>query len=186
MSKLVQIQYDTNCYGSCDFQTCLNMLKHVQTCSDSIWYELLQFMRFSNMSEPVETCLNLFRFNMIWIDAILKHVWTCSNMSKLVQIQYDMNCYDSYDSHRYLNMFKQTCQNLFRFNMIRIVTIHMILKHVWTCSESIWHESLRFSNMSKLVQNQSDMNWYDSQTCLYIWNMSKLVQNQYDMNFNDS
>ena len=95
-----------------------------------------------------------------------------SNMSKLVQILYDLNCYDSYDSHRYLNMFKQTCQNLFRFNMIRIVTIHMILKHVWTCSESIWHESLRFSNMSKLVQNQSDMNWYDSQTCL---NMLKHV-----------
>ena len=47
MSKLVQIQYDTNCYDS---QTCLNMFKHVKTCSDSIWYELL---RFSNMSEHV-------------------------------------------------------------------------------------------------------------------------------------
>ena len=46
----------------------------------------------------------------------------CSNMSKLVQIQYDRNCYDSYDS--------QTCLNLFGFNMIQIVTIHMILKHV--------------------------------------------------------
>ena len=140
-----------NCYDSCDSQTCLNM------------------------SEYVEIFLNLFRFNMIQIvtiHVILKHVWTCWNMSKLVQILYDMNCYDSYDSHRYLNMFKQTCQNLFRFNMIRIVTIHMILKHVWTCSESIWHESLRFSNMSKLVQNQSDMNWYDSQTCL---NMLKHV-----------
>ena len=57
--------------------------------------ELLQFMQFLNMSEHVETCLNLFRFNMIWIDTILKHVWTCSNMSKLVQIQYDINCYHS-------------------------------------------------------------------------------------------
>ena len=47
-------------------------------------------------------------------------------MSKLVQIQYDTNCYDSYES--------QTCLNLFRFNMIQIVTIHMILKHVDTCS----------------------------------------------------
>ena len=77
MSKLVQIQYDTNCYGSCDFQTCLNMLKHVQTCSDSIWYELIRFL---NMSEHVQTCLNLFRFNMILIvtiHRILKHVWTC-------------------------------------------------------------------------------------------------------------
>ena len=43
----------------------------------------------------------------------------------------------------------QTCLNLFRFNMIRIVTIHTILKHVWTC----W-------NMSKIVQVQYDMNWY--------------------------
>ena len=37
MSKLAQIQYDMNCYDSCDSQTCLNMLKHVWTCSDSIW-----------------------------------------------------------------------------------------------------------------------------------------------------
>ena len=29
MSKHVQIQYDTNCYDSCDSQTCLNMLKYV-------------------------------------------------------------------------------------------------------------------------------------------------------------
>ena len=78
MSKLVQIQYDMNCYNSCDSQTCLNMLKHVWTCSDSIWYELLQFLWFSTMSEHVETCLNLFRFNMIWIDMILKRVKTCS------------------------------------------------------------------------------------------------------------
>ena len=94
-SKLVQIQYDMNCYLSYDSQTCLNMFKHVKTCSDSIWYQLLQFMWFSNMSEPVETCLNLFKFIMIWIDAIFKHVWTCSNLSKLVQIQYDMNWCDS-------------------------------------------------------------------------------------------
>ena len=62
-----------------------------------------------------QTCLNLFRFNMIWIvtiHVILKHVWTCWNMSKHVQIQY-----------------------------IWIVMIHVILKHVWTC----W-------NMTKIVQ----------------------------------
>jgi hypothetical protein len=82
MSKLVQIQCDMNCYD-------------------------LQFIRFSNMSE---------------------HVQTCSNMSKLVQIQYDTNCYDSYDSQ--MSEHVQTCLNLFRFNMIQIVTIHMILKHV--------------------------------------------------------
>ena len=71
------------------------IFKHVYTCLDSIWYELLWFIGFSNMSEHVETCLNLFRFNVIWIDTILKHVWTCSNMSILVQIQYDINCYNS-------------------------------------------------------------------------------------------
>ena len=129
--------------------------------------KMLWFIRFSNMSENIQTCLNLFRFNMIQIftiDVILKHVWTCWNMSKLVQIQYNMNCYDSYDSQTCLYMFKQTCLNLFKLNMTRIVRIHKILKHVWTCS-----------NMSKLVQIQYDMNCYDSydsQTCL---NMLKPV-----------
>ena len=82
--------------------TCLNMfrfnmirivtihgiLKHVWTCSDSIWYELLQFMWFSNMSEHVETCLNLFRFNMIWIvtiHMILKHALTEPSWKVLVR-----------------------------------------------------------------------------------------------------
>ena len=139
-------------------------------------------MRFSNMSKPVETCLNLFRFNMIWIDAILKHVWTCPNMSKLVQIQYDMNwcdmilkhvwtCwnlvklarnqyyYDSYDS--------QTCLNLFRFNMIQIVTIHMILKPVWTCSNLSEHVqtclNLSRFNMIRIVTIHTSLNqqWLD-------------------------
>ena len=103
MSKLIQIQYDMNCYNSYESQT--------------------------NMSELVQTCLNLFRFNMIWIVAIhviLKHVWTCWNMPKLGQIQYDMNCHNSYDS--------QTCLYLFRFNIIWIVKVHMILKYVLTCS----------------------------------------------------
>ena len=44
-------------------------------------------------------------------------------MSKLVQNQYDMNCYDS-----------QICLNLFRINMIRIDTI---LKHVKTRNENM-------------------------------------------------
>ena len=35
-----------------------------------------------------------------------QHVWTCSNMSKLVQIQYDTDCYNSHDSQTCLNMFK--------------------------------------------------------------------------------
>ena len=75
----------------------------------SIWYELLRFIQFSNMFEHLQTCLNLFRFNMIQIvtiHAIFKHVWTCSKLSKLDQIQYDTNCYDSCDSQTCLNMLK--------------------------------------------------------------------------------
>ena len=124
------------------------------------------------MFKHVQTCLNLFRFNVIQIVAIfgiLKHVWTCWNMSKLVQIQYDMNCYNSYNSQTCLNMFK-TWLKLFRFNMIWIVTTHAILKHVWT-----------YWDMSKLVQNHYDTNWYNSYTCQdtkwkhdeILWNLSK-------------
>ena len=119
-----------------------NMSKLVQ-----IQYELLRFIRFSNMSEHVQTCLNLFRFNMIQIvtiHAILKHVWTCWNMSKLVQIQYDMNCYNSYDS--------QTCLNLFRINMIRI---DMILKHVKT-----WNQNM--TKYSKIWANGRWNVWWQS------------------------
>ena len=125
-----------------------------------------------------QACLNLLRFNMVWIvtiHRILKHVWTCWNMSEPVE----------------------TCLNFFRFNMI---WINAILKHVWTCT-----------NLFKLVQIQYDMNCYDSymsehvETCLnlfrfnmiwidtilkHVWtcsNMSKLVQNhEYDTNWYNS
>ena len=90
-------------------------------------------------------------------------------MSKHVQIQYDTNCYDSNDS--------QTCLNLFGFNILWFVTIHIfsqtclnlfrinkiwILKHVRT-----WNQ-----NMFKLFQIQYDTNCYnsnDSQTCLNLF-----------------
>ena len=81
------------------------------------------------MSEHVQTHLNLLRFNMIQIvtiSAIFKHVWTCWYMSKLVQIQYDMNWI-----HRILKHVWTRSNKQFRFNIIQIVTIHMILKHVW-------------------------------------------------------
>ena len=112
-------------------------------------------------------------------------------MSKLVQIQYDMNCTDSIcmiqivkvrlfwegpknliwrllskcqikwvitpnfyallrKAELYNSYDSQTCLNLFWFNMIQIVMIHMILKHVWTCSESLWYELIQFLNMSGL------------------------------------
>ena len=100
------------------------------------------------MSEHVQTCSNLFRFNMIQIvrvHMILKHVWTCWNLSKLVQIQHDMNCYYSYDS--------QTCLNLFRIDMIQIDTI---LKHVKTWNQNMMKYSNIWANGTKNVWRQSD------------------------------
>ena len=63
---------------------------------------------------------------IVTISAIFKHVWTCWYMSKLVQIQYDMNWI-----HRILKHVWTRSNKQFRFNIIQIVTIHMILKHVW-------------------------------------------------------
>ena len=118
-----------------------NMSKHVETCSDSIWYKLLQFIEFSNMSEHVQTCLNLFRFIMILIvtiHAILKHVWTCSNMSKLVQIQYDMNCYDSCVS--------QTCSGSTWYELIQFLNMSRLEMKTWwnTLKLSKWHKKVFF------------------------------------------
>ena len=156
MSELVQIQYDMNCYDSCDSQTCLNMLKYVWTCSD----HMIWIITIHVILKHVLTCSDSIWYKLLWF------MWF-SNMSELVQIQYDTNCYDSCDSQTCLNMLKhvwtcwnmsepvETCLNLFRFNMI---WIDAILKHFWTCS-----------NMSKLVQIQYDTNCYGScnfQTCL--------------------
>ena len=63
---------------------------------------------------------------IVTISAIFKHVWTYWYMSKLVQIQYDMNWI-----HRILKHVWTRSNKQFRFNIIQIVTIHMILKHVW-------------------------------------------------------
>ena len=63
-------------------------------------------------------------------------------MSKLVQIQHDMNCYNSYDS--------QTCLNLFRINMIRI---DMILKHVKTWNQNMMKYSKIWANGTKKVSD---------------------------------
>ena len=55
----------------------LNMSEHVQTCSDSIWYESLWFVRFLNMSKLVQ--------NQYYM--ILKHVKTWNqNMTKYSKI----------------------------------------------------------------------------------------------------
>ena len=59
------------------------------------------------------------------------------NMIRIVTIQYDSNCYDSYDS--------QTCLNLFRFKMMWIVTI----QYDTNCYDS--YDSQTFLNMFKPV-----------------------------------
>ena len=84
---------------TCSESILLNMiLKHVLTCLDSIWYKLLGFIWFSNMSEHVQTCPNLFIFNMIHMNCYNAYnSQTCLNMSKLVQIQYDRNWHDSWN-----------------------------------------------------------------------------------------
>ena len=104
------------------------------------------------MSEHVQTCLILFRFNMIWIVAIytiLKHVWTCSNLSILVQIQYDTNCYNLCNSQTCMNMLKhvQTCSDSIWYELLRFIGFLNLSK---TCSDSIWHELIQFLNMSRL------------------------------------
>ena len=53
MSELVQIQYDINCYDSCDSQTCLNMSKLVQIQYDANCYD----------SYDSQTCLNMSKIN---------------------------------------------------------------------------------------------------------------------------
>ena len=62
-----------------------------------------------------------------------------------------------------------TCLNLFRINsMIWFVTIHMILKHAQTCSDSIWYGLLWFHmmwivNIAKTIMKMQGQkgNWKD-------------------------
>ena len=79
-----------------------------------------------NMSEDVQTCLNLFRFNMIRIDTI--HITTWRNTLKFEQM-------------RFSNMSEhvQTCLNLFRFNMIPIDMIHI----------TTWRNTLKFEQTAQ-------------------------------------
>ena len=67
------------------------------------------------MSEHVQTCLNLFRFNMILLRFIgfsnmSEHVHT--NLSKLVQIQYDTN------KSQLVDLKKMSLNTLLRFDTI--------------------------------------------------------------------
>ena len=55
----------------------LNMLKNVYTCSDSIWYQLLRFIGFSNMSEHVFKHVetrneNMMKYSKIWANGTKK------------------------------------------------------------------------------------------------------------------
>ena len=94
------------------------------------------------MSEHVQTCLNLVRFNIIWIvtmHIILEHIWTCWNLSKLVQIQHDMNCYNSWFS-----------------KMSKMIQIDTILKHFKTWNQNMMKYSNIWANGTKNVWRQSD------------------------------
>ena len=128
------------------------------------------------------------------IHANFKHVWTCWNMSKLVQIQYDIYCYNSYDSQTCLNLFRinmmqytirfdaiqfQTCLNLFRINMIWIDTI---LKHVKTWNQNMTKYSKKIKKCffpdgkaipwiaASRSSDQKQKNWYfDWINILQLW-----------------
>ena len=78
------------------------------------------------------------QYDMKWYDS-----QTCLH-STLVQNQYDMNWYDS-----------QTCLNLFRIN---VIWIDMILKYVYSYSNSLWYELIQFLNMSRLEMKT----WWNS------------------------
>ena len=85
-----------------------------------MWYELLRFIWFSNMSEHVQTCLNLFRINMIWIYTILKY---CQNMMKYTKCLW-CNLIQSY---HFLSSLKSY------LNMSRLVLNHNMMKYsnIW-------------------------------------------------------
>ena len=108
--------------------------------SDTIWYDS------SNMSRHVQTCHNI----MIRFDTILQ---TCP----------DLSWYNS------TNMSRPSI-------LSKLVLDHKMTKYskIWAnmlkTSDVNWYDSRnvlipRFSNMSKLVQNQYDTNWYNSWTC---------------------
>ena len=66
-------------------------------------------------------------------------------MSKLVQIVYDTNCYDSYDSQAYLNLFK--------LYMIRIDTI---LKHIKT-----WNKNMtKYCKVEQMGDEMFETKWF--------------------------
>ena len=116
------------------------------------------------MSEHVQTCINLFRFKIYELlqfmrfSKMSKHVESCLKLFRFNMIWIVMiHMIWSVTIHHVWTL-KQTCLNLFRLNLIWINTIHIILKHVWTCL-----------NMSKLVQNQYDMNWFYSKACLNLF-----------------
>ena len=59
-------------------------------------------------------------------------------MSKLVHIQNDMNCYNSYDSPTCLNLFRLSCYNSYDSQ----TCLNLIIKR--------WYELMQFLNMSGL------------------------------------
>ena len=106
------------------------------------------------MSEHVETCLNLFRFNMLWIDTILQTCWNLYWISKtLIQI----------------DAIHHTC-----LNMLLWYELIQFYKHVETCLEFlkplILIDAIDDKTSLNLLEN-SDTNWCN----LLHLNMSRLV-----------
>ena len=138
MSKLVQIQYDKNCYNS-------------------IRYELLQFNTIRIVTIQYDTnCYNSIRYKL------LQFIWF-SNISKLVQIKnmilkctkYDMNCYDSYDFQTCLNLFiiqyDTNWYDWIWYELLRFIWFSNMSKLVQILNDS--YDSQLFLNLSKLVLN---------------------------------
>ena len=130
----------------------------LKTCLNLFRFNMIRIVTIHMILKHVlkmfkQTCLNLFRFNMIQIvtiHTILKHFWTCWNMSKLVQIQYDIYCYNSYDS--------QTCLHLFRINMI---WIDRILKHVKTGNQNMMKYSNIWANGTQNVCKSDSLDRFE-------------------------
>ena len=149
--------------------------------SDTIWYDS------SNMSRHVQTCHNI----MIRFDTILQ---TCpdlswydsTNLSRLVIILW----YDLIRFYKHvqtcLDTILQTCPDMSRLSILsRLVLDHKMTKYskIWAnmpkTSDVNGYDSRnllipRFSNISKLVQNLYDMNWYYSQACLNLFRIDMI------------
>ena len=99
VNTIIQIVLNTQW---CDL---IQFCKHVQTCSTQTWQNTFILSKLqTKWHTTTKLFLGLPCSESIWYE-LLRFMWF-SNMSELVQIQYDMNCYNSCDSQTCLNMLK--------------------------------------------------------------------------------